>query len=245
MVNQRYRPNSVRRGMTLIELLLVLVIIALLAALAAVNLQRAQIRAKAVRARSDLRTFAAAFEAYMTDWGTLPFKYHKLDPDYHPPYTGFFYRSDNSTNPLWRLTSPIAYLSSVSDQLVDPFATGARRGNIPAPYRSARLDTGRFYLAYTGGPSTGPPYSDPRVYTFADTYFIFSRGPGYLQDGTFLYFERVWPISGITHYWSTDAGGRRIVGYDPTNGLTSPGLIYRLGGRRPFWFRLYSYPTSN
>jgi len=61
-----------RRAFTLIELLIVVAIIAVLALIALPNLLEAQTRAKAARAKADLRSLATAIEAYYTEWRDYP-----------------------------------------------------------------------------------------------------------------------------------------------------------------------------
>lgn len=88
-------------GFTLIELLIVVAIIAILAAIAVPNFLEAQVRAKASRARADLRTIATALESYA------------VDCNHYPPNDGSY-----NVIPV-EITTPIAYLSN--SKLVDPF----------------------------------------------------------------------------------------------------------------------------
>ena len=61
-----------KRAFTLIELLIVVAIIAILAAIAVPNFLEAQVRAKASRAKSDLRTVVTALETYAVDNNKYP-----------------------------------------------------------------------------------------------------------------------------------------------------------------------------
>ena len=94
-----------RRGgaFTLIELLIVVAIIAILAAIAVPNFLEAQTRSKVSRAKSDMRSIAESLEAYRTDYPNYPY-------------------SDNVVYGLPRVTTPIAYMSSLPD---DPFLQNA------------------------------------------------------------------------------------------------------------------------
>lgn len=90
-------PCRFRRAFTLIELLIVVAIIAILAALAVPNFLEAQVRAKAARARADMRTIKTALESYAIDWNEYP----RNGPANDEMYS------------FLRLTTPIAYLTEV------------------------------------------------------------------------------------------------------------------------------------
>src|SRR5262245_38120091 len=95
------------RAFTLIELLIVVAIIAILAAIAVPNFLEAQARAKAARARADLRTAATALEAYWVDTNKYPSMIEQ----------GFTGGGVAGSELKWWyipnvLSTPIAYLSS-------------------------------------------------------------------------------------------------------------------------------------
>jgi len=90
-------------GFTLIELLIVVAIIAILAAIAIPNFLLAQVRSKISRVHSETQTIATALEAYYTD-----------NNEY--PYNALFYGC------VWRLTTPISYLSRYPNDPFGPFA---------------------------------------------------------------------------------------------------------------------------
>jgi len=89
----------------LIELLIVVAIIAILAAIAVPNFLEAQVRAKASRSYSDMRSLATAIEAYNVDYS-----------DYPPVYVGgTLVLGYTRLNPL---TTPVAYITTLPN---DPF----------------------------------------------------------------------------------------------------------------------------
>ena len=91
-------------GFTLIELLIVVAIIAILAAIAVPNFLEAQTRSKVSRIKADMRSIAAALEAYAVDSNT------------YPPEGDAW---DINVTRLDVLTTPIAYMSSID--VTDPF----------------------------------------------------------------------------------------------------------------------------
>ncbi|MGI8908158.1 MAG: type II secretion system protein [Candidatus Sumerlaeaceae bacterium] len=180
-------PGVVRRvrAFTLIELLMVVAIIAILAAIAIPNFLEAQTRAKVSRAKADMRTIMTALEAYRVDATAYPEDYAATTP-----------RADG----LGRLTSPVAYISSVP---LDAFG-GYFDSGLGVQVKSYSLGSApedhptRWALA-----SAGPDRTD-------DTVPLFDY-PGYS--------ESIWenPLSGYAYYR-----------YDPTNGTVSKGDVIRV-----------------
>ena len=107
-----HEPAMPDRGFTLIELLVVVAIIAILAAIALPNFIEAQTRAKVSRAVADMRSIAAAIEAYHVDQNQCP-------PENYPgPHWDNGYGVNNSIK-LRPLTTPVAFLTALP---ADPFA---------------------------------------------------------------------------------------------------------------------------
>ncbi len=97
----------VRRGFTLIELLIVIAIILILISIALPNFLEAQMRARVVKVKAEIRSIALAMEQYYLDF--------KLYPAESEDYAG---KAGRLHSGLFWLTSPIKYLSKVPE---DPF----------------------------------------------------------------------------------------------------------------------------
>jgi prepilin-type N-terminal cleavage/methylation domain-containing protein len=198
------------RAFTLIELLIVVAIIAILAVIAVPNFLEAQTRSKVSRVRADHFALATALEAYRVDENAYPSA------------------ESNGTNKWLRwITTPVAYIASVN--LEDPF-TGATAdpddlatlvsyryyryyGFNEMGYVNARSATGEVLAVY------GTP-GDLKVKFFV----LFSHGPDRVRsltaDGkTFLQQDILLNPNRFTELI-----------YDPTNGTTSNGEIFRAGG---------------
>ena len=112
--------SHARAGFTLVELLIVVAIIAILASIAVSNYLEAQTRAKVSRSDADLRSIAAALEAY------------QVDRNHYPPTPMESLGSRDQR--LAFLTTPIAYLTSIPPEI---FARKDREGYA---YWSANLN---------------------------------------------------------------------------------------------------------
>jgi type II secretion system protein G len=103
---EKWRRQFVERGLrvpsgfTLIELLIVVAIIAILAAIAVPNFLEAQMRAKVVSVKSDMKSIVNAQELYRADNG-----------DYVSDEGGTGWDADFAT--FFPLTTPVAYLVKV------------------------------------------------------------------------------------------------------------------------------------
>lgn len=223
--------SKLGRGFTLIELLVVVMIIAILAAIAVPNFLEAQVRSKVSRAATDMRTVALGLESYYVD--------HNTFPEGNIMGIGGA-RPDIPDDPmvLERLSTPVAYLTD-----------GLPRGAFRSKYRSNTLitglpplntdvsswflveqdgDYGRLYESYhyvaTKPDAINPSgmarsiVDVPALRGKASSYIIYNAGPmlGYINLGGVI-------VQG-TKAFSTD------LIYDPTNGTTSFGNIFRAGG---------------
>jgi type II secretion system protein G len=181
-----------RRAFTLIELLIVVAIIGILAAIAVPNFLNAQIRAKIARVHADHKNISTALEAYFIDHNAYPGD-HDLD------------NYMNAECGLFRLTSPIAYMSSVPP---DPFVEQKLAGMWSLGTSNAYAPQGRPDYEMGCGSDNDPPY---RVHA----YSLMSYGPDKDDDNT----------SHDPFPFGTDMDR-----YDVSNGLISDGNIFTWGG---------------
>lgn len=220
---------KLKLGFTLIELLIVVAIIAILAAIAVPNFLEAQVRAKASRAKSDLRSAITALESYMVDNNKYPIpRYETTQLKWINGYVGNsavqflpggFHQCAASLGAfapgsnVAGLTTPIAYLTSVPR---DPFSTGVFPEQLPGQYTempyqniAAWIDPG---LPMPNGEATSP------VGVGADAGQTNHLTPDYLDS------YGNWIIRSIGPDKSFNSA---IVPYDATNGSVSFGDIYR------------------
>ncbi len=212
-----------RKGLTLIELVIVVVILTILAVLVTPSVNDAITRTKVSRASHDLRTVSLAVELYTIDNSTYPQPHVEM-------------ASGAARGPLveWTpyargLTTPVAYLTS---NPVDTFASPSRPG---APLQFERAgavavrgvpcilcipvpaDTiGTTSLAGVAWPVWACSESQtPRPWV------AYSVGP----DG----------VRGMAFgEWVRDSRYHVDDRYDPTNGVVSPGNILRFSGGEVF-----------
>ncbi|MCC7393024.1 prepilin-type N-terminal cleavage/methylation domain-containing protein [Candidatus Sumerlaeota bacterium] len=205
------------KGFTLIELLIVVAIIAILAAIAVPNFLEAQTRAKASRAKNDLRTCATALEAY------------RVDHTQYPP-TPFTTPDVLQVFPT-RLSTPIAYLTSSQlpdvfiDKNIKQFQGLNANGNIATygPDPMYPLDPEgydpiagrRYYYQSLNDPrrSTGTGNTLRRRSVYQGAWEMSSLGPNKLRDTVAI------PGTSPTVVVPLP--------YDPTNGTVSAGDIAR------------------
>lgn len=200
-----------RKGFTLIELLIVVAIIGILAAIAVPNFLNAQLRAKIAHVKSDLRAIATAQEQYFLDHN-----------NYAPAFK------------LNALTTPIAYLTSVPQDIFPPnwdLSSGGRQGG--GPY--ATVSWYRYVLGSTD-PDIGGNQGLRDAHC-ADYWAYFP--PFLLRSAAISKAQRdgcptKWLVKSFgpnvnTNGLCGDNGDDCTFRYDPSNGLVSIGDIAIFG----------------
>ncbi len=176
-----------KKAFTLIELLIVVAIIGILAAIAVPNFLNAQTRAKIARVQSEFRSISQAYEMYKLDNATYPGD-HDLD-------------EWTSQRGMFRLTSPIAYLSSIfGDPFVKQYQAGTGGNAYAANYVPA-------YEIGSGADNTGKYRKQ--------AYSIVSMGPDMDDD------------IGNHDSFPFDVA---LTPYDGSNGLNSNGDLHLIAG---------------
>lgn len=200
-----------RRGVTLIELLIVVSIVAILATVAVPNFLEAQTRAKVARVLSDTRTMQVAVESYAVDQGVPPRMTFGGRP-WYDRYSGdgVVDQPISGTLGYW-ITTPVAYLNRFD--FLDPFV----RQSATTQY-DARLYTYHDALSHpkleTFGWNFGAPFYITQFRSNFGEYCMMSIGPDQVP-------------------WSKEAPTWRLqwesfwVQYDPSNGTLSDGNVWR------------------
>ncbi len=229
------------RAFTLIELLIVVAIIAILAAIAVPNFLEAQTRAKTSRVKADFRSIATALESYRIDTNSYP-------EQGTPNGGGVFPFSSDPTrvyggdsprhaagNPAiaFRLSTPIAYVSSTQAVFTDPFFRG-----FDVAQTSIVNDT-RYYN-YSGDYYYGRIYDavqDGAVSTYEQRvarlnqlnhWHLRSRGPDGDYERRSNGWEEYLEFHGAPGTGTSGTGGIAAL-YDATNGTVSNGDLVRFG----------------
>lgn len=204
------------KAFTLIELLIVVAIIAILAAIAVPNFLEAQNRAKVTRVMAEMRNHAIGLETYRVDNNQYPF------PD---DVQGGFLTSSDAPRTFYetkfpvRITSPIAYLTRLAD---DVFRNLAETSETYLPYHYST----RHYADHRSL-EAGTPEFDALSFAMLGSvnkgieWYFLSHGPDNDHDAG--------PSGGGTPGLPGHITGDGVLPYDPTNGTLSNGDLIMFG----------------
>lgn len=212
------------KAFTLIELLIVVAIIAILAAIAVPNFLEAQTRSKVSRTINDFRTIKTALESYRID--------NNIYPETDLGATQLSQRGVG----LFRVTTPVAFLTSVPTSPFDENKIGAPAGqpknaNRLGIYLYVRAQRARDSDAQVGNSGVDANYAlDRLVYLYPPPSPIASPPVGLLGilgPGEYL-IKSVGP-DGRDDRDQQQLGAGETAAlarvYDPTNGTISAGDI--------------------
>ncbi|MCX7012506.1 MAG: type II secretion system protein [Candidatus Sumerlaeota bacterium] len=201
-----------RRGFTLIELLVVVAIISILASIAVPNFLEAQTRAKTARVMSDMRTLVTALESYAVDYSRYPPRHSELLPDGVPKY--YMPEYPRQRREMGALTTPVAYVTSLPVDIFDK-SSGGERSLIEY------MDPAQASVFVQKGNGTQTGSNKAKQYWSTTNWLLLSVGPdGYIgvKEGgspgdypkqALLYVDTMCRV------------------YDPSNGTTSSGNVFR------------------
>jgi prepilin-type N-terminal cleavage/methylation domain-containing protein len=214
-----------KQGFTLIELLIVIAIIAILALIAIPNFIEAQTRSRVSRAEADMRTVGLAIESYATDWTRYPTYLNALDYD-----DGIGKTNMDITYPPYRLTTPIAYMTSI---LPDPFRSVPGASVAPErPYLfwHTSIDSSNQFSDFGDNFLYVSSWRVRRFHAVGRNYWgITEREPTNLTDLNYAWFLCTAGPDLVLGMERTGGATPNPVQYDPTNGVSSPGDLMRWG----------------
>ena len=210
-----------KTGFTLLELMAVATIIAVLAAIAIPNFLQAQVRARVARSNAEMAFLAIALESYYDDHCTYPLNTDQgvpLGSDLHVLTTPVRYYSRLPFDPFGdpeRRTKGRVYFSYCNYDQVSPGGIIVREPKGRARrYRHPRGLGMMMGMEMEMEQQQQPtPKPTPKGYAeFRAQYILNSNGPDFKDN-----------------YPMQEGPPLMLVPYDPTNGTTSIGDVYRLG----------------
>jgi prepilin-type N-terminal cleavage/methylation domain-containing protein len=209
------------KGFTLIELLIVIAIILILISIALPNFLEAQLRAKVVKAKGEMRGLGQATASYYNDW--------KTDPN----VDSAIIKEDNRSRIWWgfgshRLTTPTSYIKKIP---VDPFPDAEKV--LLGSWTGIDSRNGIWnepYLVIVRVKTTRNPIYELWHFTLESQSNLGGMEPmtwNNLKKAPWVYFS-AGPDLSATLAW-LGVGGRVFASYNPTNGTQSKGDMWSGG----------------
>jgi len=192
-----------KRGITLVDFLVMATIVEILAAIAVPNFLEAKVRSNLSRCRADMRSMAASIEAYHVD--------HDYYPTYH--YTQYSYEKD-----------PFNLGGSVTEWFIGGNCVDIYSQTSPFPGPNQITTPVAYLSALPEDPFHEPEEDDP----FETMHLMYVNWEHYNDEINVFH-----PVLEMWGSWRLTSGGPDLsrhdslwITYDPTNGLTSLGQVH-------------------
>lgn len=217
--------SRLNKGLTLIEMLIVVAIISILSMIGVPNFLEAQTRGKISRVTSDLHLISTALEAYFANNEAYPPNIASINNDN-------FWENGLKLN---MLTTPIAYMSSEIN--LDPFDISYAFNN-----KIIKKDSRGYFSSGGGGYYIGGRYYQNSYngtikppYKYLNIFEPKKGGTSIKNVGRTANYMliSIGPDRGINYSYEdiveTIKTSKSFVSYDPTNGTISRGEIFNFG----------------
>lgn len=219
-----------KRGFSLVELMIVVALLILLATIAIPNLTEAQLKARRAKAEAELNELSKAIEAYFLDYRVYPATDHSdasrggaganvglTDASKEFLARPTFRNRAASTDPLAMLTTPVAYMPAYPNDVFASSNSATFSYSTPDEFTLGQSITEKGWIAWSVGPGGGDNIDNGGGYS--GTIGLVNVGvAGQTRVDPAFYNPRSYiPSPSLVN-----------ATYDPTNGTRSFGAIYKL-----------------
>jgi prepilin-type N-terminal cleavage/methylation domain-containing protein len=214
-----------KRGFSLVELVIVVALLTLLATLAIPNFIEAQNKARRARVLNDLAELGKAIESYYLDHRAYPAPDNSLTGaganQNLPDASRFFralptFRSRMPGEELAMLTTPIAYIPAYPNDIFATSKAATFSYSTPDEFTLGEGIVERGWIAWSVGPGRGDNIDNGGGYS-GPIGLVNVGVAGQTRIASNFYNPRTFhPSPALIH-----------ASYDPTNGSISPGVIWR------------------
>jgi len=233
------------RAFTLIELLIVIAIILILISIALPNFLEAQLRAKVLSAKAEMKGLEIALRSYQLDHRIYPADNFERNDFWHLPIEPYIVAREGDRSMWAQLTTPNPYISKIP--LDDFLAASKGWDNLPRdPNNNVYRLFARGWRCLAAGNTfgTGNTYSchvpssakgkisgsrfDPEL-GFSGQWLILSPGPDRVHDAGEWAMYRLFVNQDPSYIQVFNQANKSHPIYSPTNGTVSKGDINVFG----------------